>query len=82
MKNKKPWLAAILNFSLWGLGYLYLGKKKKFAVILIIGSLIMFPNFFYDPGPAMNVIINLSGKISSIIISVAFAYDAYKEAER
>ena len=25
---KKPWLAALLNFVLWGLGYLYVGKKR------------------------------------------------------
>lgn len=37
--NKKPWIAAVLNFVLAGPGYIYNGKRPLFGVALTIGAI-------------------------------------------
>jgi len=76
---KSGTIAAILNFFIWGLGYLYLGKKTTFGVILVIGSIISllavaFPsgtNLGYDTVQALGL----------LVVSVAFAWDASQLAK-
>ena len=74
-KNKKsPKLAAILNFFIWGLGYLYLGKRTTFGILLVIGEIVGAAAIFTET----------LGNISSVmlfIFSIAFAVDAYYEAK-
>ena len=74
MAKKNPWVAAILNFFIWGLGYLYVGKKRQgFAIALVIGDLVASTGF---------LMAGLGDLASAglLIVSLAFAWDAYQDA--
>ncbi len=76
MPKKNPWIAAILNFILWGLGYLYNGKKIALGVLLLIGDLILnFATLYWS------TLTLLSAVIPFLLISIGLAYDGYKEAK-
>ncbi|MCL5410826.1 MAG: hypothetical protein M1324_03145 [Patescibacteria group bacterium] len=80
MKNKRPWLAIVLNIILPGLGYLYVGRRKVFGYLLTISSItswIWFPTKDFIPLIIHSPMIN----IGLILVTVAFAYDAYIEAK-
>ncbi|MDB5187159.1 MAG: hypothetical protein JWM07_631 [Candidatus Saccharibacteria bacterium] len=91
MTNKKsqpknPVLAAVLNVLIPGIGYLYVGVRTKFAIMLIAASIVGIAatfdpqSFMYFGGetpPKMSLIDSLS----LLIVTVAFAYDAYMEAK-
>jgi len=79
-KVKKPWLAAILNFVFPGLGYLYLGRRKIFAGMLIV-IVILAGVDKYVMTPSVSRTYTVFGVIISLILSSAFAYDAYSEAK-
>jgi predicted nucleic acid-binding Zn ribbon protein len=72
-KEKNPWIAALLNFLFWGLGYLYNGKRIWFGTILLLTAII-------DAAVALAQGFRAWDLPSSLLLSVAFAYDAYKEA--
>jgi len=76
-ENKKPWLAALLNFIIWGLGYLYVGERKNFGILLVIGEILLIGLTATQP-LGLSELLALPG---SIIISLAFAYDGYKTAK-
>ncbi|MDB5167789.1 MAG: hypothetical protein JWO55_47 [Candidatus Saccharibacteria bacterium] len=85
-QSKKPVLAAILNILIPGVGYLYAGVRKKFAWMLVIASIVGLIATF-DPQsiwyfsnetlPKMSLLDSLS----LLIVTVAFAYDAYTETK-
>lgn len=77
MRRKSRGLAALLNFLLPGVGYLYVGRRVGFAVLLFIGYLIGTAEAFSDDG-------TISGleAVASIIIGFAFAVDRWGEADR
>lgn len=78
LKRKKPWLAAILNIIILGLGYIYIGVKRNFAILLIIGVILsFFVKFDLMNLPTKDIVLFLS---IGIIFSIAFGYDAYQEA--
>lgn len=74
---KKPWLAAVLNFLFYGVGYIYVGRRVLFGVVLLIvgiaetvfwlstGTMTMPPEFI----------------ATSLAASGAFAYDGYRDAQ-
>ena len=74
MESKKnSWVAAILNFILPGLGYVYTGKRIEFGVGLILWGVFSFiAGFIYGFN---------SLYILDIFLSLLFAYDGYKTAE-
>ena len=77
MPKRKAWLASILNFLIWGLGYLYIGKRRTFGVLLVIGEillLVLVPVSAWTEADSLS----LPGWI---LMSIAFAYDAYKSAK-
>ncbi len=74
MVRKNPTLAAILNFIIWGVGYIYLGKKLNFAIILVIAEMVFVGSAFIEPWPTLLT-------VGLLVASIAFAYDAYKEAK-
>lgn len=43
MAYKNPWITAILNFFVPGVGFIYLGQRKY----LIIGIILIFITFIY-----------------------------------
>ena len=84
--KKSPAIAAVLNFSFWGLGYVYMGERLGTALvfynIILTISLILISitaNFifnikamFYDFGAFEVALIS-----SLLIISIIFAWHAY-----
>lgn len=38
---KKPWLSAVLNFFLMGLGYVYNGRRVPLGAALTVGALLL-----------------------------------------
>ena len=76
MPKKNPWIAAILNLLLWGLGYLYNGKRIALGVLLLIGDLILnFATLYWS------TLTLLSAFLPFLLISIGLAYDGYKEAQ-
>jgi len=71
---RKPWLAALLNLLLPGLGYVYTGKRVGFGVGILFTSLILF---YGVPSSAISNILWLD----SFIMALLFAYDGYRTAE-
>lgn len=71
---KNPWIAAILNFILYGLGYVYVGKRVVFGVGLLLSSIILYWGLSLGDLPLVVV-------VDSIIFSFLLAYDGYKTAE-
>lgn len=85
-QSKKPVLAAILNILIPGVGYLYAGVRKKFAWMLVAASVLSLAAIFdpqslwyfgHEKSPQMSIFEN----ISLLIVTVAFAYDAYMETK-
>ena len=74
-RPKNEWLAAVLNFVLPGLGYLYVGSKRQvFNMGLIIGSMLglLSPALWRAESDAAAI-------VSGLIIAVAFAVDAFQD---
>lgn len=74
MNIKKPWLAALLNIILPGLGYVYVGKRILFGYGILFSSIMMSWGFSFEKIP-------IFVWVSSIIADMLFAYDSYKDAQ-
>lgn len=79
--SKNPWIAAILNTIIAGLGYLYLGRRKEFGFLLIASDALAYYWFFTNP-EAQKAFESPLITISWILLVAAFAWDAYKEAKQ
>ncbi len=77
-KKKAPWVVAILNFLLPGLGYLYLGKRTAFGVGLVIWLCIMTGLSLSQGTSLLN---NTRDILEGLILGILFAYDGYKTAQ-
>ncbi len=77
---KKPWLAALLNVIFSGLGYLYVGKRKLFGVLLILSEILAFVWLFTDP-VAWQVMENVWIALTGILFVIGLAIDAYNDAK-
>ena len=80
MARKKPWIAAILNFLLPGLGYIYNGKRVFLGALIFTADMLL--NFYYLLNP-VNELTNdtLVFSAAFFLITIAISYDAYKEAK-
>ncbi len=83
---KKPWVALVLSLFIPGLGHLYVGKRKAFSVLMVVGGLLSIIASFLQPevkwiSPYNNSKANALYNIAIILIIVAFAWDAYQEAK-
>jgi len=70
-------IAAILNLFIWGVGYLYIGKRRFFAILVLLAEIIFlgFNAILRSPlGP-------LTVSIPAAIVSIALAYDAFRLAK-
>jgi len=77
---KKPWLAALLNVIWSGLGYLYVGKRKLFGVLLILSEILACVWLFTDP-VAWQVMENIWVGLAAIPFVIGLAVDAYNDAK-
>ena len=75
MKRKVPALAAFLNLILPGVGYIYVGNRIVFGILLLVAGLIAI----YAVWPY-----EFSGLewVASLIFAVAFAIDGWSEAAK
>jgi len=83
MPRNNPWIAAVLNFFVFGLGYLYLNKKKFFGVLLLIGYVAISIVYNLTPGRLGSYLYvdGIGLGIGFIVIGLALAYDAYQLAK-
>jgi hypothetical protein len=77
---KKPWLAAVLNIILSGTGYLYVGKRKVFGTLLLVGELLGLIWVFTDP-IALQLVTNVWVNLAGLLWIIAIAIDAYNDAK-
>ena len=75
-KIKDPLIAALLNFFLIGLGYLYVGKRVWFGIGLIVWNILFTGIVLLNPGLDSPLI-----WLDSIALSFLFAWDGWKTAE-
>ncbi|MBU1017057.1 hypothetical protein KJ678_02735 [Patescibacteria group bacterium] len=79
-KTKKPWLAAILNLILSGVGYIYNGKRVVFGVLILISSVISY----IVEGSDLDILsseVKVIAVTAYLVMAIAFSYDAYREAK-
>lgn len=70
---KSPGLAAVLNFLIWGVGYLYIGEVRigvAWLVVEVIISVLMW------------VVPVIPWVVAILIMSIVLAYDAYNRATK
>lgn len=72
--KKSEWGAAVLNFVLPGLGYVYVGKRMVFGIGLILTSVLII---------SMSFNLNMSGVLylDSFLTALLLGYDAYTDAK-
>lgn len=77
--HKQPWLAAVLNFFLMGLGTLYVGKRKLFGLILTLGAV----SLSYVEMSIKSLDSGLYWKmfVTVFVVNVFFAIDGVREAK-
>ena len=78
--KKNPWVAAILNLIISGAGYIYVGKRVLFGIMLILTDLIGVTWYYTNPlaGKFLN-----DGRVilTGILFLFALAYDGYQDAK-
>ena len=77
---KRPWLASLLNFFIWGSGYLYIKKKRLLGVILFIIQLFIIAGYSLNQGAVKTLFEALSTSFLTILVAVYISIDAYKIA--
>ena len=89
MSQKNPWVAAILNLFLPGAGYVYSGHRVRFGVLLLAAMALVL----LGPAPEAQEQVALETQelaadpayivilVAAGVISLAFAYDAYNDAQ-
>ncbi len=76
-----PAVSAFLNFILWGIGYIYNGKRLVLGISLLLAMIIMHATVFYL---GLHFYLTMPGLmiiLSHLILSLALAYDAYTDAK-
>ena len=79
MKKKQPWLAAILNFFLLGLGTVYNGKRVLTGILVTLGA-IGATYFELQVKTAAPELYNYMFA-SVFLIAIGMAVDGWKEAK-
>ena len=76
MKSKSRVLAALLNFLMPGVGYLYVGRRVGFGVVLFLGELLAWIGIAVGESNSFGMIF----VFGAVLLSLAFAGDAWNEA--
>ncbi len=83
-RKKLPWLAAILNIGLPGLGYIYVGVKSWFATLLVLANIIIIYVYIsrdYMMSSTATSQDELLMLIAGTLIMIAFGIDAHSDAK-
>ncbi len=75
-KNKSPILAGLLNFLFFGIGYIYLGKRKTFGWMIFFAAIVMTIEYFLGTLSHLNNLFD-THTISFMLVSLAVAVDGY-----
>ena len=78
---KSPWIAAILNFFFWGIGYFYVGKKKFLGVIMFLIQVFIVGAFSFAQNDVRTASEGITYTLMLILITLFLAYDAFKLAK-
>jgi len=77
-EKKSAGLAAFLNVILPGIGYLYLGKRKTFGIVVLIGyALGWLSTFIFGAVEDADALYYFS----NLLLIVAFGIDGYSQAK-
>lgn len=91
-RHRRPWFAAVLNFFAWGLGYLYIGRRRLLGFALFSFVFILFAAGgilsqasvtvnTYSPIAYESFYLAVGMLLAAwFFVSVALARDAYLEA--
>lgn len=77
---KNPWIAGILNFFFWGIGYFYVGKKKFLGVIMFLIQVFIVGAFSFAQNDVRTTSEGITYTLMLIMITLFLAYDAFKLA--
>ena len=75
-KHKSAILAGVLNFLFFGVGYIYLGKRKTFGWIMLFAAVVMTIEYFMGNLSHLNNLID-THTISFTLVALAVAVDGY-----
>lgn len=80
---KRPLVAAVLNFFLFGGGTLYVGKRKLVGVLFTVGGTIVQAAEIYTSPPVKNLIPTVWPVLIGglVILKLGLAIDGYNEAK-
>ena len=79
---RNAWIAGILNFFFWGVGYLYCEKKKVSGVLIFLGYVVLLSVNFFINEELISTPLLIAGYSGDILISIGLAYDAFREAKK
>ncbi len=82
-RAKSAYLAATLNFVIMGLGYLYLGEKRRFGALLVSSQVIAALSIvFWNYAVLAPLSYDIVSGLGRLAIGMAFALDAYEMSSR
>lgn len=85
MKNKNPWIAAILNFLLPGLGYIYAGSRH---IIVSMGFFVLSIWVAVHDWNEITAILRGNMSVTEhfllfiILYPIVFAFDAFRDTTK
>jgi hypothetical protein len=77
---KRPWLAALLNIFLWGIGYFYIKKRRMLGTLLILIQIFIIGGYAIRQNSITGIFEGISYSFLTIIISISLGVDAYRLA--
>ncbi|MEX0668500.1 MAG: hypothetical protein WD061_02060 [Candidatus Saccharimonadales bacterium] len=89
-RYKTPWIAAILNLVIPGAGYIYVGNRLRFGVLLVAASLIvLFAPANEEAAESAETTLEamlqdpafISMLVAALLVAAAFAYDGWRDAK-
>ncbi len=89
VKRKIPWLAAALNLLIPGAGYIYVGTRLRFGVLLVAAAtIVLFAPVSQEAETAdvdLEVLTTdptlITMLVAAVFIAIAFAYDGWCDAK-
>ena len=83
---RRPIVVAIANYTFPGLGYILLGKRMLFGVLMMTCVAVQAIQMYIDPYPyviayATTTFSLFLALFSIFMFQIAFAYDAYRLAK-
>lgn len=78
---KHPWLAALLNIFLWGIGYFYVKRKRFLGAVLLLLQIFIIGGYAFGQSNISGVFEGVSYSFLTVIISLFLGFDAYRIAK-